>query len=120
MDEEEIEYLIDRISENGDVEEVTPEYFHNLIYAAVDFAEENGFKPHKDFKLAEYVLDPDLIDDGIDEIELGGKDGKPLFICGPFDNAERIIATLNKNVGEGNYNFLFEGDDEDEFFDIDL
>lgn len=105
MDDTQISEIIDKSSTNGELEEVSPVYFHNLIYASIDFADELGFKPHKDFKLAEYILDPDLIDDGIDDIEVG-KDGKPVFISGPFDNVDRIIATLNKNVGEGNYEFI--------------
>ena len=57
------------------------------------------------FELAEKILDPDLIDDGIDDIGVG-KDGKPLFINGPYDNIDSIIATLNRNIGEGNYEVL--------------
>jgi hypothetical protein len=106
FEEFQIDELIDKLSANGRVEEVSPAYFHNLIYAAIDFAEDNGFKPHKDFTLAEYVLDPALVDDGIDEIELGDEEGKPLFISGPFDNVNKIIATLDRNVGKGNYSTI--------------
>jgi len=78
---------------------------HNIIYGAIDYAEELGFKPHKDFEVAQYLLDPELIDDGIDEIEFG-KGGQPLFIQGPYDNPDIIMATLNKTVGEGNYLYI--------------
>ncbi len=107
-EEEQIEEITKKLSMNGTIKEVSAAYLHNLIYAAVDFAEENGFKPHQDFKLAEYVLDPELIDNGIDKIEVG-KDGKPFFISGPYDNVDRIIATLNRNVGEGNYDYTIGG-----------
>lgn len=78
---------------------------HNIIYGAIDYAQELGFKPHKDFSLSEYILDPDLITDGIDEIEFG-KDGKPFYISGPFDQVGHIMRTLDKNVGEGNYTYI--------------
>lgn len=52
---------------------------HNIIYGGVDFAEENGYKPHKDFKFTEYILDPALINDSIDNI-IFGQDGKPMLI----------------------------------------
>lgn len=80
-------------------------FAHNLIYGAIDYAEELGFSPQKDFKIAEYALDPDLIDDGIDEIEFG-KNGKPFYIAGPDDNVNRIIRTLERTVGEDNFNYL--------------
>jgi hypothetical protein len=72
---------------------------HNVIYGAIDFASELGFKPHKDFDLTEYILNPDLITDGIDEIEFG-KNGMPLYIAGPYDNTKKILATLNQTIGE--------------------
>ncbi|NOZ46375.1 MAG: hypothetical protein GXO79_06295 [Chlorobi bacterium] len=78
---------------------------HNIIYGAIDYAEELGFKPHKDFNIAEYILNSDLIDDGIDEIEFG-HNGKPLFVAGPDDNVNRIINTLKRTVGEGNFYYI--------------
>jgi hypothetical protein len=80
-------------------------FVHNLIYGALDFAEDIGFKPHSDFAVAEYVLDPERVDEGINEIEFG-KDGKPFFIAGPYDNISRIIKTLERNVGTGNFDVV--------------
>jgi hypothetical protein len=105
-----IDEMISRVLQSSSIRDVTPAVFHNHIYAAVDYAESLGFQPCKDFKLAEYLLDPDLIDDGIDEVELG-KDGKPLFIAGPFDKVNSIVATLNRTVGEGNYDFILPVDE---------
>jgi len=105
FDDNQLEEIKERMRSVGKIEEVDPVYFHNLVYASIDFATENGFKLTKEFALAEKILDPDLIDDGIDEIEVGEK-GKPLFINGPHDNVDVIIATLNRNVGEGNYNIM--------------
>ena len=57
---------------------------HNIIYGANQFAEDNGFKIHKDFKkITQYILEID--DDKIPLIDIEfGKDGKPLIISG-FD-----------------------------------
>ncbi|RLD82202.1 MAG: hypothetical protein DRJ07_08450, partial [Bacteroidetes bacterium] len=60
--------------------------------------------------ITEYLLVPNLISDEIDEIEFG-KDGKPLFIQGPHDNAVKIINKLNETVGEGNYHYIQQGED---------
>ena len=102
---DEIEELIDRIDGHEVIQEVNPTYFHNLIYAAVDYAAELGFKTPDDFYLTEYVLDPDLIDDGIDDIEMG-RDGKPFYVQGPFDNTDRIMSILNRSVGPDGYKFM--------------
>lgn len=103
-----IEEMIERIDAREVIQEVSPVYFHNLIYAAVDYADGLGFKTPEDFYLAEYVLDPDLIDDGIDDIEMG-RDGRPFFIQGPYDDANRIIRTLDKSVGPDGYVFIAVG-----------
>ncbi len=110
--EEQIEDLIEKVFRDYEPEEVTPAYFHNLVYGAIDYAGEFGLKPHKDFGLAEYILDPDLIDDGIDEIEMG-LDGKPFFISGPYDNVQKILNALDRTVGEGNYTFITRPEDLD-------
>ncbi len=84
---------------------IEPNLAQNIIYGAVEFAEDCGFQPHKDFtNITEYLLDPV---DSIDyiEVKFGDEDGKPSFFAGPYDDAEKIIATLRKNVGEGNFNF---------------
>lgn len=104
-----------------DMEEVEAPFAFNLIYGAVEYAEDLGFDPHKDFRITEYVLD-DVEEIEYIEIEFG-KDGKPFYFSGPHDDVERILDTLNKNVGEDNYNFtaameddLF-GGEEDYYFE---
>lgn len=84
---------------------IEPELAQNIIYGAVEFAEDCGFQPHKDFtNITEYLLDPVESIDFID-VHFGGEDGKPSFFAGPYDDAEKIIATLQKTVGEGNFHF---------------
>lgn len=80
-------------------------FVHNLIYGALDYAEDLGFKPDYDFAVAEYVLDPELVDEGINEIEFG-REGKPYYVAGPYDQADRIIKTLQNTVGDGNFDYL--------------
>jgi hypothetical protein len=82
---------------------------HNIIFGAIDFAAENGFKPQKDFSITQYILDENLIDDRIDEIEFG-RNGRPFYFAGPYDNTMYIIETLEKNVGEGNFDVVLPED----------
>ena len=104
-DDATLQKIIDSMAANSSLVEIDAVSFHNMVYAAFDYGVENGFKPNKDFLMAERVLEPDLIDDGIDEVEVG-ENGQPLFISGPHDNVNKILATLDKNVGKGNYNYL--------------
>jgi hypothetical protein len=83
---------------------------HNIIFGAIDYAEELGFYPHKDFTLSKHLLNNDLIDDGIDEIDFG-KNGKPMFVAGPDDNAKLIISKLEKALGKDNFTFIYGNSD---------
>lgn len=80
-------------------------FAHNLIYGAIDYAGDLGFFPNEDFTVTEYLLDPDLISNEINKIGFG-RDGKPLFIQGPNDNATQIMNKLKETVGEGNFDFI--------------
>lgn len=86
------------------------DFAHELIYGAIEYAEKLGFQPHADFKnqKADLVLDPPDAHPRKNKIEFG-KDGKPLFVAGPYDDAFRvkhIISTLQRTCGEGNFDYL--------------
>lgn len=93
-----------------------PELAHQIIYAAIDYAGQFGFKPHKDFKLSRNMLDKRGTYPEEHEIEFG-RDGKPLYISGPYDNTKSIVAKLEKNAGAGNYEYVAQ---VTPFFDDDL
>lgn len=40
-----------------------------------------------------------------EEIPLG-KNGKPLYVSGPYDDVDSILAQLKRELGEGNFHFL--------------
>jgi len=87
------------------LQNIDPVLCFNIIYGAVEFAEDCGFQPHKGFDITEYLLD-DVATIEFMEVPLGGKDGKPIFIAGPFDNSEKILATLERTKGHGNFEFV--------------
>ncbi len=83
-------------------QEITLEQAQAIVYGALDYAAELGFKPHKDFQktknhLGSWNGQPKLT---------FGRQGKPYFIEGPYDNGTQIMQTLRKNVGEGNFDYL--------------
>lgn len=81
------------------------ELAHQMIYASIEYAEQFGFEPEKDFALSQYLLAPR------GELEepyqlTFGRNGKPFFIAGPHDNAARILKQLEKTAGSGNFDYL--------------
>ncbi|TAE72148.1 MAG: hypothetical protein EAZ85_10035 [Bacteroidetes bacterium] len=98
---------------------ISNEDAHNLIYGAIDYADELGFKPDKDFEITEFFLDQDLITDGIDDIEFG-KGGMPFYCAGPYDNSSVIVDKLTRKLGKDNFNFLIPIDFSDSNFDFDF
>lgn len=107
---------IDEIRERMDFEPVKYELAHNIVFAAVEFAEEYGFHPHRDFiSITSFMLEEDS--DKIELIDIEcGIDGKPAYMRMPYHSkseADRIIATLENNAGPGNY-VIFDETDEDD------
>jgi len=74
----------------------------HLVFGAIEYARGLGFEPHPDFASCVGHLGdwkgPSVI--GF------GRDGKPLFIQGPYDDAASIIQTLEDNVGRDEFDFI--------------
>ena len=113
---EQFEHLDGRMA----FENISYELAHNLVYAGLEFAEDYGFKPHKDFtSVTRFMLEEDTEDIELIEIECG-MNGKPAYMRGPFDDdakIQRILAQLERTAGPGNYTFVDADDDFDEFGD---
>jgi hypothetical protein len=69
------------------------------VFGAVDYARGLGFDPHRDFYLAAGHLGTRQPPSRI----RFGRDGKPYFQQGPYDNPTRVMRTLDRSVGPGNY-----------------
>lgn len=120
---EEYEELLEKFSEDMPMEDVSYELAHNIVYAGVEFAEEFGFKPHKDFNsVTRFMLEEDTDDVELIEIETGGEDGKPMYVASGFESEARekqILAQLEKTAGAGNFTYTVvdnnDYEDDDEF-----
>lgn len=90
---------------------------HNIIFGALVYAEDYGFKPHKDFAVAKFILEDDD-DESVPLMELEfGLNGEPCYVAGPHDSEttiRSIIATLNRTAGEGNFRVMHGDDDLDD------
>jgi hypothetical protein len=94
-----------KIFRAGKPVECSIELAQQMIYQSIEYAEQFGFEPEKDFALSQYLLAPR------GELEepyqlTFGKDGKPFFIAGPNDNVARVLRQLEKTAGPGNYDYL--------------
>jgi hypothetical protein len=81
------------------------ELAHQMVYAARDYAAQFGFQPQSDWAQSQYVLEPR------GELEepyqlTFGKNGKPFYISGPYDDVEQIIKQLERTAGPGNYDVV--------------
>jgi hypothetical protein len=85
--------------------ECPPELAHQMIYSAIDYAAQFGFEPEKDWALTQYLVVPRGELEEPYHLEFG-KDGKPFFIAGPYDNVQRILRQLDKTAGQGNYHYI--------------
>ena len=79
------------------------ELARHLVFGAVDYARGLGFEPHPDFARGAELLG--VWTAGSSDVTFG-MDGKPTYVSGPHDDARRIVATLRRTVGDGNFDFL--------------
>lgn len=101
--------LIEEFESFIQVETIPYVLAHNIVYAALEFAEDLGFTPHRDFtSIARYILEEDTEDVELIDIECG-TDGKPLYVRSEDDTDEQakaIITQLEKTAGLGNFDFI--------------
>ena len=95
---------------SGAPEPCSVELAHEIIYGGLEYAEQYGFKPHFDFtaQFCDQVLDPPEIHPRTNNV-LFGKDGKPFFVSGHYDDERKIssvINTLARTAGEGNFHYI--------------
>lgn len=74
----------------------------HLVFGAVGYARELGLEPHPDFAGCAGHLGPW---GGHSDITFG-REGKPMYIQGPYDDAARIMRTLRRSVGDDNFHYL--------------
>jgi hypothetical protein len=77
------------------------ELVRDLVLGAAEYAHNLGFAPHPDFHHARAHLGhwtgPSAI--------TFGRDGKPTYVSGPYDDAEQIIHTLRHAVGRKGFDY---------------
>ena len=95
---------------NGLPEPCSIELAHEIIYGGMEYAERYGFKPHIDFtgQFCDQVLAPPEILPLTNNV-IFGKDGKPFYVSGPYDDERKINSVINilmRTAGEGNFDYV--------------
>ena len=118
VDEEEYrEEMVNHFLPDGYIE-IDYTLAHNIIFAAIDYAEEFGFKPHRIFtNITQYLLKEDNEEIELIDIECG-LDGKPTYLYTPLDTEftlNRIRKQLEKTAGPGNFEIINASDYFDKY-----
>ena len=97
--------ILPEVMQGNEPQEISPALAHEIIYGAIEYARQYGFRPQRDYRRTRNILDPPGTYPSTGAIEFG-REGKPLFISGPYDNVDAILRQLGRTAGEGNYNFM--------------
>ena len=101
---------LDKFEEKLPAETISYELAHNIIYTGIEFAEEYGFKPCKEYlSTTKYMLEEDTDEVELIEIEVGDEDGNPLYVNNGYESPSRvtqILKQLDRTAGENNYTYI--------------
>ena len=82
------------------LEETPYEFIHNLIYGAIEFAEEAELEPTNTFDVTEYMLDEDTDSIPIVPVEFGRNGKHYLNVRSYTPESSNIISTLSEVLGD--------------------
>lgn len=112
LSEYELSKYLDSEVYHLNMEEISYNEAHNIIFGAIEFAEEGGIEPVETFKNAKYILEEDNDDIPIIDYEFGLK-GKHYLVVGPSRKEKKFFGTLKKNLGD-DFEYTMPLDDWDE------
>ena len=112
-------FLREGLSTKVDLMKISYKLAHNIIHAGIEYAEDYGFMPCKDFtSVTGYFLEEDTKAIPLMKIACGGKDGQPFYVNTGAESAWRekqILTQLDKTAGAGNYRFILKDDVHNEY-----
>lgn len=85
-----------------------------VVHEGIRYARELGFQPHRDARKALKLLKGASPEEVLEVVPLGDGSGRPLFVAGPYDNVDAVLAKLDRVVGEDGYAFVHPVELEDE------
>src|ERR1035437_3817097 len=96
---------------NIEIEPISYELAHNIVFAGLDYAAELGLNPHKEFtSLTRFILEEDTEEVELIDIECG-RNGRPMYMQGQYDSEQmvkRVMAQLERSVGKDNFDIALD------------
>lgn len=95
--------VLEGIGQRFNLQKIEPAAARKLVEGGVDYAASFGLEPHPDYTKAKRIFGDIDASQCEEEFEYG-KDGRPLFISGPYDSPEKVrrimlaIGTNNKTI----------------------
>ncbi|MBF8194156.1 helix-turn-helix domain-containing protein [Nonomuraea sp. K274] len=86
-------------------QEVPIELARHLVFGSIDYARKLGFEPHEDFAPAADALGKWEGDAAI----TFGRDGKPFYMEGPYDDAAKVLRTLRRSLADDEFDYVTGG-----------
>jgi hypothetical protein len=80
-----------------------------IVFIGLDYADRLGFKPDPVYAQAVYLLSGADPDAEPRVVPTGGPEGKPFYVNGPYDDANKIIEQLLRALGPGNFHYVIQG-----------
>jgi hypothetical protein len=96
-----LDFLLDM--QPQDMDEISYESAREIILGAVKYAGSLGFTPNAGYEKAKHIIEYEK--PFRYKAKDYGVDGRPFYVTGPNDNYEQVFATLEKNVGKGNFEY---------------
>ncbi|RKZ92451.1 MAG: hypothetical protein DRR19_04225 [Candidatus Parabeggiatoa sp. nov. 1] len=96
------------LGEHESMQTISPACARKLIEDCAVYAKNLGFSPVPDYTKAKMVFGDTKADECPEDFEFG-KDGKPLYVIGPFDTPEKskkILKQLDKTCGQGEFHYV--------------
>jgi hypothetical protein len=96
---------------------IHPACAKKMIEGAIEYAENLGFAPHRDYRKARRVLSGIDAADCPEIFSFGEENGRPCYVRGPDDSEERVdrvLSLLERKCGAEGFTYVDPEDDEDE------
>ncbi len=96
----------DEMAKNQELIPAEANLVAKIVREGVEYAKSLGLKPDPDYRDGLTILgdvDPSAC---TTPVRLGGENGKPFFVAGPYDNIELIIKKLTWAVGPDGFDFI--------------
>jgi hypothetical protein len=103
--------LHEKLAKAGPLVLLKPECARKLVEGAVQYALDLGLPPHPDYRVAKLIFG-NVSAEACTEEYVYGKDGKPLFFSGPYDDEAKcrfVLHALEEHCGPDGFDYIIGG-----------